>query len=382
MQRTNDTFRQVDKFGTGKDGYTEGDPGVTGPTNLRADMMDHLQEEVARTVEGSGLALDAGVYDQVLRVLRAAAADTAVMNSYEEAYAGTISNNGTAAAALFEQDDDGENTRVIVHLGGEIQRRLTSAGGWVEQTSPTANNLHSVCSNGSIGTAGTLFVAVGASGTIITSSNGASWTSRTADGGYSGTFHRVFFGGLFVALGSGGEIQTSPDGITWTQRTAAGSYADDFRGGAYDGTTYVIVGDGAEIQTSTDAASWTQQTADAAYAGDFAAVAYGNDYFIAAGFDGTVQRAVASDVTSWTEETSPSWLTELADLVFFQGLFTGIRPGEGELAVAVQGDDWRRRAVHGNGTPGFAGVAPGELIIPTTNVAIHSRRVSTLLHGD
>ena len=62
-----------------------------------------------------------------------------------------------------------------------------------------------------------IFVAVGESGAILTSSDGTAWTSRA-----SGTNHSLcdaaYGNGTFVVVGDGGTVLTSPDGITWTSR--------------------------------------------------------------------------------------------------------------------------------------------------------------------
>ena len=62
---------------------------------------------------------------------------------------------------------------------------------------------------------GQSFVSVGNSGTILTSSDGITWTEKT-----SGTpidLYGVTSGnGLFVTVGESGTILTSPDGNSWT----------------------------------------------------------------------------------------------------------------------------------------------------------------------
>jgi len=64
-----------------------------------------------------------------------------------------------------------------------------------------------------------LFVTVGDSGTILTSSDGTSW-----DNGTSGTTNHLYgvtYGnGTFVTVGDNGVILTSSDGISWTKRTS------------------------------------------------------------------------------------------------------------------------------------------------------------------
>jgi len=66
---------------------------------------------------------------------------------------------------------------------------------------------------------GQSFVSVGNSGTILTSSDGITWTEKT-----SGTpidLYGVTSGnGLFVTVGESGTILTSPDGNSWTKRTS------------------------------------------------------------------------------------------------------------------------------------------------------------------
>jgi hypothetical protein len=74
------------------------------------------------------------------------------------------------------------------------------------------------------GTGGTAsFVAVGGSGTILTSPDGVNWTARTS--GTSNWLLGVVYGnGLFVAVGRVlCTILTSPDGVNWTARTSGTS---------------------------------------------------------------------------------------------------------------------------------------------------------------
>jgi hypothetical protein len=61
----------------------------------------------------------------------------------------------------------------------------------------------------------------------------------------------VSFGqGLFVAVGASGTMTTSTDGITWTARTA-GFSTTAINDGGYNGGTYVIVGAAGKMATST-----------------------------------------------------------------------------------------------------------------------------------
>ena len=62
-------------------------------------------------------------------------------------------------------------------------------------------------------------MAVGQSGTILTSTEGETWTSRTS--GTSNYLNDIAFGNsTFVAVGASGTILTSTNGTSWTTRTS------------------------------------------------------------------------------------------------------------------------------------------------------------------
>jgi len=63
---------------------------------------------------------------------------------------------------------------------------------------------------------------VGWSGTILTSSDGTTWTSKTS--GTSQDLWGVTYGNSsFVTVGESGTILTSSDATTWTSRTSGTS---------------------------------------------------------------------------------------------------------------------------------------------------------------
>ncbi len=87
----------------------------------------------------------------------------------------------------------------------------------------TSDNDTSACSS-----SGCMFVTVGNSGTILTSSDGTSWTSRTS--GTSNNLQGVTFGNsTFVVAGN--NILTSSDGTSWTLKTSGTS--NDLEGVTY-----------------------------------------------------------------------------------------------------------------------------------------------------
>ena len=102
------------------------------------------------------------------------------------------------------------------------------------------------------------FLAVGKSGTLLTSADGTCWTAQT-----SGTTNnlRAFAikpSTIKVVVGYSGTILTSSDGTTWTSRTSGTS--NDITNVNYYTTGFFAVGDSATHITSSDGISWTDRT--------------------------------------------------------------------------------------------------------------------------
>ena len=71
MHRIDSTNVEADKFGAGKDGFTDGDPGVTAATDTTEDWFDGVQEEICNVIEKNGGTLVKGTRDQLYDILRA-----------------------------------------------------------------------------------------------------------------------------------------------------------------------------------------------------------------------------------------------------------------------------------------------------------------------
>ncbi|MBK0095279.1 phage tail protein [Erwinia sp. S63] len=71
MHRIDTSTAQVDKFGSGKNGFTGGNP-QTGelPTALDADYFDSLQEELAAVIEAAGITLDKNKNNQLYTAIK------------------------------------------------------------------------------------------------------------------------------------------------------------------------------------------------------------------------------------------------------------------------------------------------------------------------
>jgi hypothetical protein len=106
-------------------------------------------------------------------------------------------------------------TYVAVGNSGEIYTNNTDGvtAAWTAQTSGTGNDLHSVSFvNGG-------FIAVGDLGTLLTSTDGVSWTTQTSNAGGNALRHVAFGAGIYVAVGDAGTIVSSTDATTWAAQT-------------------------------------------------------------------------------------------------------------------------------------------------------------------
>lgn len=147
---------------------------------------------------------------------------------------------------------------------------------------------------------GTSYVAVGAGGNAITSTNdsaggnGAYWTGRYALPALNAL---AVQSSMFYAPRDGGHVAVSADGITWTDYTAG---TNDLLGVASSGTQLVAVGKTGAIEYSSNGTTWnaatsgtTQQLDDVIYAGG---------QFVAIGYAGTI--LTSTDGITWTARTS------------------------------------------------------------------------------
>ncbi|MCP4283300.1 MAG: hypothetical protein GY792_02435 [Gammaproteobacteria bacterium] len=175
---------------------------------------------------------------------------------------------------------------------GENGTILTSTDGktWTARISGTVANLTAVTYG-----KGT-FVTAGQAGTILTSSDGVSWTKRTP--GIAEQLWGISYGnGIFIAVGQRGIIITSPDRVVWTPRTVA---ASSLRGVAYSKGTFVTVGWDGRIFSSTNGTTWTLRNSGTNKV--VGSVVYGKGNFVAVGSSGTI--LTSPDGISWKQRIS------------------------------------------------------------------------------
>ena len=133
------------------------------------------------------------------------------------------------------------------------------------------------------------WVAVGAAGTVITSTDGSNWVAVTsvtpataADLRGVAALPSVV---KFTAVGAGGEVVSSSDGLVWTTQVITASDLQAVAASVTGASLFVAVGNAGVAFTSFDGLTWTAQATGTA--SDLFAVVNGAGQFVAVGQAGT-----------------------------------------------------------------------------------------------
>jgi len=177
---------------------------------------------------------------------------------------------------------------------------------WTSQNSDVTGqsaNLNAVAANG----AGSLFVAVGANGAVISSVDGNSWTDHTTSAAVGMlALNSISWGSSnFVAVGENGKVITSPDGSTWTTQTSnTTANLNGITRGSIDPTTaiFVAVGDNGTVITSPDGSSWALQNSGTTRILKAITRDTSNNLFVAVGAGGII--LTSPDGITWIQQTS------------------------------------------------------------------------------
>jgi len=156
--------------------------------------------------------------------------DKTSLSTFGTNVVGQITPGGAAAISSLASN----GTIIVACYSGQQQAVLTSSdtATWTSRTLPTLGTIYSIRWLNSLFVA-TMISSTGSYFTVLTSPDGITWTQRYQDTSTAftiisaGTPAVTYGAGLFVAVvpGSGspsatGSYFTSPDGITWTKRTS------------------------------------------------------------------------------------------------------------------------------------------------------------------
>jgi len=124
-----------------------------------------------------------------------------------------------------------------------------SGTNWSYQSVPTTQILQSVVWD----TQNSQFVAVGSNGTILTSTDGLTWTDRSIAAATIDLKGIAEHQGLLVAVGSSGAVSSNNAGLTWNYGLNAGVSMNAV---AWNGSLMLAVGRNGDIRASYDGFLW------------------------------------------------------------------------------------------------------------------------------
>ncbi|NBD37427.1 MAG: hypothetical protein GVY10_02530 [Verrucomicrobia bacterium] len=243
---------------------------------------------------------------------------------------------------------------------------------WEEIDTGDLNRAEGIAFNGS------RMVMVGASGEIMTSEDGTSWTLRQEEvpgiEGLGNSFLSVHWANeQFLAGGKDGTLMTSPDGIEWTLvetpteawifmmlevdgtlffpgrngeilrtenledwETIATGLTDTIYDIGYDGETLLAVGRGGGVARSTNGSDWDLPLEDASRANMLHLAHHGGTY-LATAANGLV--FISNDSEAWIPVFEIPEQRQSAGLVHFLGQFTLVT-NSGAAYTSPDGETW------------------------------------------
>lgn len=263
---------------------------------------------------------------------------------------------------------------VTARFADENYIECGAAWEWVNPL-PQGNTFKDIVWNGS------LYVAVGEKGTILTSYDLDTWTTE-----YSGTFDDltgiVWDGGKFVVISNTGPTLTSLDGKDWTLGASNGFTLDI----AWNGSQFIAVGASGLIKSSLDGITWTTQVANTT---DYInSIVWSGQQFVAVGQNGVI--LTSADGVNWNVRSSGT--TSLLYGVAWNGLQYVAVGQYNTILTSTNGITWttrmsessgRLQSVEWNGSQYVAVGWSGDIFTSPTGVnwTYQSLGVSTILES-
>lgn len=260
----------------------------------------------------------------------------------------------------------------VVDASGNTSNRLSTTVSvvvdtnvWYERVSGLTAELRSVVWNGS------LFVAVGLSGEIMTSPDGVDWTAR--DSGTSASLYRAHWDGThFYAVGDQSTILRSPDGTSWTTVNTGANV--QLKGIASSGLLFVAGGrhvdsNSAYILSSMDGETWLENNSIPQSGKSISGIAWSGQQFVASlsvnQFPNDGRVLVSVDGVNWIEVVISNESLSTLSIIWDGNQFVagGI---VGRLHTSPDGVNWAEHDT-GTSTNYFDVASSGEILIAHGN---------------
>lgn len=161
---------------------------------------------------------------------------------------------------------------------------------WASQPSSVKRSLNSVTWTGE------RLVAVGDSGTILTSPGGAEWTGQVSGTSLPLLDVTCSHAGV-VTVGDSGVILRSDDGLTWSVATSGTQHA--LRAVEWRGGRYVAAGDSGILLTSVDGVFWNTESSGVTVA--LRAISASSDKVVVVGNEGTA--LISTNGGAWQQRS-------------------------------------------------------------------------------
>lgn len=214
---------------------------------------------------------------------------------------------------------------------GEIGA-LSSSMTWTDRESGVTENLNDIIHTGTDGE----YVAVGANGIVLTSTNGVSWTP--SDGFITMKWNGVSYGDKkLVLVGESGSIMMKNDNdndpdwnIVYSDTNA------NLNAVAYGNGTFVAVGDNGTVVMSKDGSDWTKVTRKTTE--NLKGISFGGGMFMAVGASGTI--IISPDSKRGVEQALDSKVN-LNGVTYGNGVFMAAGDGGKVISTSDMGQNWK-----------------------------------------
>jgi len=180
-----------------------------------------------------------------------------------------------------------------------------------------------------------MFVAVGAAGTVLLSTNGITWQSQPI--GRVETLHSVAWGnGRFVAVGVSRLIITSTNGVN---RTTVATGTTEFTGVCWGSNQFVAVGYNRNICTSSDGINWVYRGPGSSES--LSGVVWGTNGFIAVGgmFSDPPSILHSLDGVTWYSRDTSTYSDSFYGVIWGNGVYVAVGYN-GKIMISTNGVAW------------------------------------------